>query len=615
MNEPAKAVFLSYASRDADTARRIADALQAAGVEVWFDQSELVGGDAWDAKIRKQIAECALFIPVISGHTQARLEGYFRLEWKLAAQRTYTMADEKVFLLPVVIDETHDADAKVPAEFKAVQWTRLPGGDTPEKFCARVKRVLNGEVEGGIATHGLAAEPKRAETPKSAARPIRWWTAAALVGALAIMAGVRALRPAREVRDERVVSPAATTLTQVWDLLNQPEMARAELEAAEALCRKAAAVDPTNANVWAAWSSVDTWFVFYGLDRSPERVEAARDYAAKAMRLAPKSFEARLAQALFWVRGDISFLREPDARVLLGELLKERPDEPRALLSLGFSLTSVPERYEEGIALLEQLARNPAFAAVALDEAGWVDFFSGNFTRAQNAADRSLAVRPYWNNLGLQITLALYVQGDPARAQHFLAQMPATMMQEDWGIGFAWKVFLWSREPLRALAAVDSVQRDWVRYFFNDSPRAFLQAVARQAAGQPLAARRDFQRALDQLNRSLADNPNNGWTLTMKAITQRELGDEAGARETYRLVLELGDSLPPLFRGLLKLQFEPPDRAAAFAQSMVREPKALEIMDTLRVEFAPGALRLNPWFDRLRGEPVFQELLGRTAAK
>ena len=46
-----QAVFLSYASQDADAARRICDALRAAGLEVWFDQSELRGGDAWDASI------------------------------------------------------------------------------------------------------------------------------------------------------------------------------------------------------------------------------------------------------------------------------------------------------------------------------------------------------------------------------------------------------------------------------------------------------------------------------------------------------------------------------------------------------------------------------------
>src|SRR3954468_7280033 len=141
-----KAVFLSYASQDAEAARRIADTLRAVGVEVWFDQNELVGGDAWDAKIRGQIGSCALFVPLISAATQARREGYFRLEWRIAAQRTHMMSESIAFLLPVVIDATRDAEADVPAEFKAVQWTRLPNGETPAKFRERVMKLLSSEV-------------------------------------------------------------------------------------------------------------------------------------------------------------------------------------------------------------------------------------------------------------------------------------------------------------------------------------------------------------------------------------------------------------------------------------------------------------------------------------
>ena len=106
MSVSSKAVFLSYASQDAEAARRICDALRAAGLEVWFDQSELRGGDAWDATIRRQIKECALFVPIISANTQARGEGYFRCEWKLAVDRSHLMADDQAFLLPVVIDAT-----------------------------------------------------------------------------------------------------------------------------------------------------------------------------------------------------------------------------------------------------------------------------------------------------------------------------------------------------------------------------------------------------------------------------------------------------------------------------------------------------------------------------
>ena len=154
MSTPTKAIFLSYASQDAEIARRICDALQALGLKVWFDQSALRGGDAWDASIRRQIKECTLFVPVISANTQAREEGYFRREWNLAVNRTLDMADGKAFLLPVVIDATIDANARVPEKFREVQWTHLPGthlpgthlpaGEALAAFAERVQRLLSG---------------------------------------------------------------------------------------------------------------------------------------------------------------------------------------------------------------------------------------------------------------------------------------------------------------------------------------------------------------------------------------------------------------------------------------------------------------------------------------
>src|ERR1017187_3164987 len=85
---PQGAVFLSYASQDAEAAKRICESLRAAGIEVWFDQSELRGGDAWDQNIRQKIQSCGLFVPVISANTQSRPEGDFRREWKLAGARS-----------------------------------------------------------------------------------------------------------------------------------------------------------------------------------------------------------------------------------------------------------------------------------------------------------------------------------------------------------------------------------------------------------------------------------------------------------------------------------------------------------------------------------------------
>ena len=173
MTEPSKAVFLSYASQDAEAARRIADALRAAGIEVWFDQSELRGGDAWDQKIRRQIRDCALFVPIISANTQARTEGYFRLEWHLADQRKLLMAKSRPFLVPVCVDDTPDADAEVPDSFAAVQWTRLPGGETPSRFVERVSSLLSGSsaaasealrATGEVSNHLDRHDPARDAT-------------------------------------------------------------------------------------------------------------------------------------------------------------------------------------------------------------------------------------------------------------------------------------------------------------------------------------------------------------------------------------------------------------------------------------------------------------------
>ena len=167
MSHSFKAIFLSYSSDDADAARRICGALRAAGLEVWFDQSELRGGDAWDALIRKQIKECALFVPIISASTQAREEGYFRLEWKLAVDRSHLMADDKTFFLPVVIDDTTEPAARVPDKFRERQWTRLIEDQAVTKFVQRIAKLLVGS--GSPDEMPLKTAPVLASSPVAAA--------------------------------------------------------------------------------------------------------------------------------------------------------------------------------------------------------------------------------------------------------------------------------------------------------------------------------------------------------------------------------------------------------------------------------------------------------------
>ena len=93
--------------------------------------------------IRRQIKSCYLFVPIISANTQSREEGYFRREWNLAVARTLDMAEDRAFLLPIVIDGTSDSQAKVPEKFREVHWMRLPAGANSDAFVEHVRRLLS----------------------------------------------------------------------------------------------------------------------------------------------------------------------------------------------------------------------------------------------------------------------------------------------------------------------------------------------------------------------------------------------------------------------------------------------------------------------------------------
>ena len=54
-------VFLSYTSADRDRVLALADRLETAGIRVWLDRRNLVGGMSWDAAIVRAIKDCTVF--------------------------------------------------------------------------------------------------------------------------------------------------------------------------------------------------------------------------------------------------------------------------------------------------------------------------------------------------------------------------------------------------------------------------------------------------------------------------------------------------------------------------------------------------------------------------
>lgn len=622
-----KAVFLSYASQDAEAARRICDTLRDSGIEVWFDaDGGLEHGDEWDAKIRRQIKECVLFIPLISANTQAREEGYFRIEWDLAAERARGIASGVPFILPILIDDTREPDALVPDRFRTVQWTRLPGGVVTPEVRARYLKLWShrtGVLKQKAMQEGTAfALPASDDAASPTATPRRWRSLMmpAIIGTLVL--GAFALwRPWKKAPPP---SPAAASshatskpgessqlVAQIWEQLNKPELARAELEIADQLARRATDLEPNNAEAWAAWSQVDSWTIYHGFSTVAERSESARTKAARALNLAPHSFEARLAQACFLVRavgesGVSTFATQ--AETALRELLRERSAEPRALLALAILLRN-SEKPTETRALLEQLAKNPAFAALAFNELGWAEYHFRNWPAAEVAADRSIAIRPCWGALALKLGMALHWRGDTALAKATLDQIPVNLLQEDWGVAMACDLYLARNEPANVLRVLASASRDWLRVPLN-GPSVYYAALAHAAENRSAAVRATREVALKLVEARLAQLPKEPNLLYWKGSLSLQLGQRAEGEKLLRLARELAaNDLDALS------QLPHP------AQDHVLQGNFDEAVRSLEASVASadqavrwGRLQFDPELKPLHNNPGYQALLRRVAA-
>jgi hypothetical protein len=139
MEEPtttACAIFISYSNDDAAAARALTEALRRSGLDVWLDKGEtddaLKGGEAFDRRIREQIAKCELFVPVLSKRAAARVEGYFRKEWTWAVERLTRISEAVPFLTPVRLDDVPYDHSGVPLEMRGKHWIEMTGGEVNE---------------------------------------------------------------------------------------------------------------------------------------------------------------------------------------------------------------------------------------------------------------------------------------------------------------------------------------------------------------------------------------------------------------------------------------------------------------------------------------------------
>ena len=531
-----RAVFLSYASQDAEAARRICAALRAGGVEVWFDaDGGLEHGDEWDAKIRRQIKECVLFIPVISASTQARHEGYFRIEWDLAAERARGIASGVPFILPVVIDATREPDALVPDRFRMVQWTKLRGGEVPPEVQQRFLKLWSHRT--GVLKHETAQKnlpaPSALLSHGMKRRGGRWlWPVIAVCLAIAGLAVWKFWPGTASVpRDPELARAAA-----LFDF-NSPDSTAEGFALADDILKTVLAKRPADTDAVILYALLNDLFMIRGFETNEDRRALARQYTERAVKLAPQNADALAARGLYYYINN-----DPGrAEQLMREAIALNPRDPRFHRMLSFTLADQGKRDEARRNGQHALELFPDNALVHYDY-GLVQLYLEDFDGAEQAFRDTLPFTPpnslLYGNLHADLAaFAAFAHADLPMMKGWLDQMPPQVRDNAREAMTSLIYALASGETERAIATVRQLSGVWLRNY-GETPRALFAGDLLVLQGKPEQARGEFEAAHAEVTKARAKDPNKIRYRQLEVWTLLRLGRLAEARAALPGLIE-----------------------------------------------------------------------------
>jgi tetratricopeptide (TPR) repeat protein len=558
MAEAPRAIFISYASQDAEAAKRLCDALRAAGVAVWFDvEGGLETGDEWDAKIRRQIKECVLFLPVISANTQAREEGYFRIEWDLAAERARGIASGVPFILPIVIDDTREPEALVPDRFRSVQWTRARGGELTPDAVAKFAKLWSHRAGFAKAKAAAAAgetesvpvaAPAAAAVP-APARRASWWPLVLVGGVLAVGAAAYFIWSARSAPP--VASPAPAVAAEVRpafaDYPRDPELRRArallfttdaipdDFALAEDILKPFVAQRPNDPEVATVAAEVALEFLIRGFDLTPPRRSQVQRLTERAAQLAPDNPYAIAAVARYLLFIDAQRAR---AEELTRRAIALKPDEARFYRTLYTILTRTKPIAEVNAFEERMAAQFPRDPLVAYDIARrYKD--ENDLAQAEKWFDRTIAHEsPPAFAFVWKAWIMLQVHGDLAATKEWLDRVPERQRVNARVVNARYVHALYSGDTGQALRALGEIADDWLTDFDFTGPKALLIGNLHLRNGRADLANVQLEAALALADAEIAKNPTDLFPRRAKMWVLISLGRLEEARAIYPVLLQ-----------------------------------------------------------------------------
>lgn len=367
---------------------------------------------------------------------------------------------------------------------------------------------------------------------------------------------------------------------------------------------------PTDVEATVVYATLNNYYMNRGYDLSTEREVLARRYAERALQLAPDEPEALAAMAQFLGFRQTDF---PRAEQLIRRAMELAPHEPRFGRILSYNILRVTRPADALAQARENVVRFPHDALTQYDLA-LIARSTGDVSLMEEALDRTIALTPLGSAMVWKGWLTGWVHGDLPGFKSWLDRISGNFRFNERAVFMRYVYACLTGDAAYGLEAVQAFTGTWMNDFYYIGPRSLLLGDLLALQGQSDLAREQYERALAEIRRVAAAQPDDMdwrpaefWTLVglgrtdeARQAAQRQLGT---LRRPYRPVYNVWWHNP------ITVQLLAGNRSAALA--LIREAAAVPIVrDQIRT-----ALRIDPRMAPFRGDPEIQALLAEPEKK
>jgi TolB-like protein/Flp pilus assembly protein TadD len=376
---------------------------------------------------------------------------------------------------------------------------------------------------------------------------------------------------------------------------------------------EAARLDPTFTLAWARLSITHSQ-IYYILDHLPSRRDAAKLALDKARGLNGNLDEVLLAAGYYnyWVRRDFE-----SAATAFRQVLSRLPNNAEALFALSL-IERRQGKWSECLTHQNLAAQLDPQNAYRLGQLVGTYFALKDFAAAHSIEERVLKIR---DDAEPRAGLArLYLaQGDVERAEAAIRGIAPTP-DNSYVFEIQVRLALITHRYADAISMLEeAVTLASPSSGFRLGEYQYLLAFSEQLAGNPVAARENYERAKVELEKSRRTEPENPDAAMYLSFVYAGFGDKAGA------IREADDAITLLPSSADALQGPAYEEARARIQASVGEADSAiaEVRRLLDVNYTgpeqialtPAMLRLDPAWDPLRNDQRFQQLAASPAPK